>query len=93
MEGHSNKYDEEFQRRAVDYQIQNRKSVRQAAIDLGISEHSIRNWKKKFLSESESPQGRTLEEENERMKAEIAELKEEREILKKSVAIFLKPRR
>lgn len=86
-------YDETFHRDAVDHLIRTGKSIRQAAKDLGVSDQSLRTWKKKYLAEEGSPQRKTLEEENERMKREIAELKEEREILKKSVAIFLKPRK
>ncbi len=86
-------YDETFHREAVDHLIRTGKSIKQTAKDLGISEQSLRNWKKKYLAEEDSPQRKTLEEENERMKKEIAELREERDILKKSVAIFLKPRK
>lgn len=86
-------YGEEFQRDAVDHLIRTRKSIRQAASDLGVSEQSLRLWKKKYLVEKGSPQSKTLEEEIERMKQEILELREERDILKKSVAIFLKPRK
>lgn len=86
-------YDETFHRESVDHLIRTGKSIRQTAKDLGVSEHSLRTWKKKYLSEEGSPQQKTLAEENERMKREIAELREERDILKKSVAIFLKPRK
>lgn len=86
-------YEESFHRDAVDHLIRSGKSIRQTARDLGVSEHSMRTWKKKYLSEEGSPHRQTLEEENARMKKEIAELREERDILKKSVAIFLKPRK
>lgn len=86
-------YEETFHREAVDHLIRTGKSIKKTAKDLGISEQSLRTWKRKYLAEVGSPQRKTLEEENERMKKEIAELREERDILKKSVAIFLKPRK
>lgn len=86
-------YEETFHREAVDHLIRTGKSIKKTAKDLGISEQSLRIWKRKYLAEVGSPQRKTLEEENERMKREIAELREERDILKKSVAIFLKPRK
>lgn len=87
------RYDEEFQRNAVDLWIKGEKSAKQIADELGVSGNSLSNWKKKYLSEKGGPQQTALQLENERLKAENAELREEREILKKSVAIFLKPRK
>lgn len=86
-------YEDEFRRDAVDHLIRSKKSRRQVAIDLGINDATLKKWYEKFLSEENSPQKRTLEEENIRLKEEVAELREERDILKKSVAIFLKPRK
>lgn len=84
-------HEEEFKRNAVDLTIHG-KSVRQVASDLGISETSLHNWRKKYLSE-DGPQRQHLKEENERLRREVIELRQERDILKKSVAIFLKPHR
>jgi transposase len=86
-------YDEDFKRKAVDHLIRSRKSRRQVALDLGITDSTLKKWKDTFLSEENSPQKSTLEDENLRLKREVAELREERDILKKSVAIFLKPRK
>ncbi|MBE7411574.1 MAG: hypothetical protein L6Q54_15265 [Leptospiraceae bacterium] len=60
---------------------------------LGITDATLKKWKDTFLAEENSPQKATLEDENLRLREEIAELREERDILKKSVAIFLKPRK
>lgn len=86
-------YDEEFHRDAVDHLIRTGKSIRQAASDLGVSELSLRNWKKKYMAEENGPQRKTLEERINHLEKENKELQEERDILKKSVAIFLKPRK
>jgi transposase len=86
------RYDEEFQRNAVDLWIKGGKPVDQIASDLGVSAYSLHRWKKKYLSEN-GPQKENLRQENERLRREVLELKQEREILKKSVAIFLKPHR
>jgi len=85
------RYDEEFKRNAVDLTIAG-KSVRQVADDLGISDNALHLWRKKYLNE-EGPQRENLKQEVERLRREVIELKQEREILKKSVAIFLKPHR
>jgi len=88
------KYDEEFQRNAVDHLIKTGKSLKQVAEDLGISDGALRLWRDKYINESGSAQQGTLREENERLKKEIAELRVERDILKKkSVGIFSNPRK
>jgi len=86
-------YEDSFKRDAVDHLIRSGKSKRQIARDLGISEHSLKAWKDKYLSEEGSPQSRTRDERLAELERENRELREEREILKKSMAIFLKPRK
>jgi transposase len=87
------KYDEEFQRNAVDHLVNTGKSLRQVAKDLGVSDGALKLWRDKYLSESGGPQQANLREENERLKKENAELRVERDILKKSVGIFSNPRK
>lgn len=86
-------YDEEFKRKAVDHWIKSRKSALQAARDMGVSDTSLRKWRDIYLSEEGSPQQENLKSENEKLRREIAILKEEKEILKKSAAIFLNPKK
>lgn len=86
-------YDEQFQRDAVNQWIRSGKPSKVVAGNLGVSVNSLRQWKQKYLSETDGPQQKALHEEVERLKHENAELREERDILKKSVAIFLKPRK
>ena len=87
------KYDEEFQRNAVDHLIKTGKSLKQVATDLGISDGALRLWRDKYFKEPGGPQQDHLREEIERLKKENAELRVERDILKKSVGIFSNPRK
>ncbi|WP_036061001.1 transposase [Leptospira weilii] len=64
----------------------------QISRDLGVSVNTLINWKKRYLTD-DGPFQNELRAENERLRKELMEVKEEREILKKSVAIFLKPRK
>ena len=87
------KYDEEFQRNAVDHLIKTGKSAKRVAEDLGISDGALRLWRDKYVNEPGGAQQENLREENERLKKENAELRVERDILKKSVGIFSNPRK
>ncbi|MCK6382712.1 MAG: transposase [Leptospiraceae bacterium] len=86
------RYDEEFKRNAVDLWIKSGKSVRVIAADLGVADVTLYEWRKKYLAE-DGPLRQNLREENERLRREVHELRQERDILKKSVAIFLKPQK
>ena len=56
------KYDEAFKREAVEMVLHGGKTVKQAAEDLGVSQYSIYQWKKKFFALGEVPRskGKTL---------------------------------
>jgi transposase len=95
------KYDEAFQRQAVEMVVRGGKTVKQAAEDLGVSQYSIYQWKKKFfplagvlgsMGKTSGPGG--LPEEVEQLQKlvreqqrQIADLTEQREILKKTLGI------
>lgn len=93
------KYDDDFKRKAVDHWISSRKSAKQAAADMDVSSNSLRLWRDKFISEEGGPQQENLKAENEKLKKEIAILREEKEILKKLTkclhfsTIFLNPKK
>lgn len=90
MSGRKRKrYDDQFQKDAVEQWIKSNKSAAEVARNLGISEYSLHRWKNKYL-EQDGPLQDSLKAENERLRRENAELKQEREILKKSVGIFSK---
>ncbi len=85
-------FSEEFKESAIQLALNSDQSVSQVARDLGISIGTLHNWLyKRRLKESEE-QGpkikESLEDENKRLRKELARVKEEREILKKATAYF-----
>jgi transposase len=82
------KYDEEFKKNAVKLSFASPKSVKQVAEDLGISENLIYRWRKKYTIDGDKTRYATLEEEMKALKLENAELKIERDMLKKATAYF-----
>ncbi len=68
----------------------------QVARDLEIRPEMLRRWKKLFEADGERAfpgEGRARDEELVRLRRELRRVTEEREILKKAVAIFSEPRR
>ncbi len=86
-------YSEEFREESVRLALETRSSIAQVARDLGVSVWTLRGWVKKYREKSRVAQPRraeTLEEENRRLKRELAVLRQERDILKKAAAYFAK---
>jgi len=81
-------YDEEFKKNAVKLSYASPKSTRQVAEDLGISESRLYAWRKKYTAEGEKTRQATDEEEIKSLRLEVAELKIERDMLKKATAYF-----
>ncbi len=90
MQKHRNKYDEEFKKNAVKLSYASSKTVKEIADDLGIGVNLLYNWRKKYTSEGEKTEAATLEEEVKKLWLENAELKIERDMLKKAAAYFAK---
>ena len=89
------KYDREFKEGAVRLVIENGKTLAGTARDLGITENMLSRWKKEYLEDREHAfpgKGRMKPEDLElhQLKKRIADLEQEREILKKALAIFSK---
>ncbi len=82
------KYDEEFKKNAVKLSYASPKSVRQVADDLGISENRLYAWRKKYTADGEKTRWATMDEEMKALRLENAELKMERDMLKKATAYF-----
>jgi len=76
------KYSEDFKKEAV-RKIHGGQSVASLSRELGVSEGVLHNWKKKDFEGASD-----LEKENLRLKKELREIKEERDILKKAAIIF-----
>jgi len=64
--------------------------VREVAEDLGISQGLLFRWRKLYTPDGEKTQYATMEEECRALKLENAELKIERDMLKKATAYFAK---
>lgn len=84
------KYDSEFKKNAVKLSFASSKSIREVAEDLGISQGLLFRWRKLYTPQGEKTQYATLEEEYRALKLENAELKIERDMLKKAAAYFAK---
>jgi transposase len=86
------RYPSEFRAEAVKlyHSVKGQKSMRQVAIELGISNETLRSWIKQADTDEARRQGLTTEEREElrRLRRENKVLMEEREILKKAAAFF-----
>lgn len=88
------KYDKEFKTNAVKLYLANDKSLRIIAEDLGISRASLGHWVSQYKGEGEKSfpgSGYVINEEVKALKRELSLVKQERDILKKAVAIFSSP--
>lgn len=91
----NNSYTREFKLKAVELVEQSDKSVRQIAKELGIAENNLYNWCKQLKQKQDKafPNESQFDEkelELRRLKSRVAELEEEREILKKAAVFFAK---
>jgi transposase len=90
------KHPEEFKREAVRLlETRGERTVADVAAGLGVPESMLHAWKRKYGAAAQIRQergGETAEEELKRLRRENAQLKQEREVLKKSVAFFARER-
>lgn len=86
----SKRYDEAFKRQAVEHWIQSGKPGTQIAAELGVSYPSLKDWKRHYWGEA-MPGGADLAAENRALKAELARVREQRDILKKTLGILSEP--
>ena len=89
------RYDREFKEGAVRLILDGGRTVRGVARDLGIHENMLHRWKQEYLEDKEHSfpgkgHMRPHEEEIFKLKRKIADLEEDRAILKKALAIFSK---
>ena len=85
------RYTEEFREEAVRLVLESKSSMAKVAEDLGVNTWTLRGWVKKYregIRASEPRRHETLEEENRRLKREIAVLRQERDISKKSGGVL-----
>ncbi len=94
--GKRRRFDREFKSQAVSLASEEGQSVGQVARDLDIRPEMLRRWKQLFEAGGERAfpgEGRARDEELVRLRRELRRVTEEREILKKAVAIFSETRR
>lgn len=85
------RYTEEFKREAVGVvRSTPDRSVGQIAKELGVDRKSLSEWVSRFGPRPESPGGPQvdLQAENRRLRRDLERVEQERDILKKAIAIF-----
>ncbi len=91
--GSRRKFDSEFKQDAVRLVIDGGRTVAEVARGLGIHENLLWKWKREYLNNGAHAfpgKGRLKPEDEElrRLKRELVDTREERDILKKALAVF-----
>jgi transposase len=86
------KFDREFRDGAVRIVVETGKPIAQIARDLGVNEGTLGNWVNQARTERQGKQGLSRDdvEELRRLRGEVAELRMERDVLKRSVVLWVK---
>jgi transposase len=86
------KYDREFREGAVRIVEETGKPIAQVARDLGVNEGTLGNWvaRAREARDGSSSLSKADYEELKRLRAENAELRMERDVLKRSVVLWVK---
>jgi transposase len=87
------KHSEDFKKEAVRLVIRNNRKIKQVAEELGVNHWTLKDWFRRYGKEihSELVAGGlriSPEEEMRLLKKELADVMEERDILKKAIAVF-----
>src|SRR5512140_1834329 len=86
------KFDQDFKEGAVRLVRETGKPIAQVARDLGIVPGTLENWVAKDRRQREGGDGRLSEDERAelaRLRRQVAELRMERDVLKRSVALWV----
>ena len=95
-QGTRKKYSKDFKAEAVRMLEAGERSGKQIEKDLGIGSGQVYTWRQEFAASGERAfpgNGTPRDEELVRLRKEVASLREDREILRKVVAMFSKPPR
>lgn len=84
------KYDRAFKKEAVALWLNSGRSAREIALELGIDENRLHFWRKKFAPVTPAKQA-DMESELQVLRRENAELRQQRDILKKTLGILSAP--
>lgn len=89
----SNRYDDEFKAHAVNMVVEKGRRISAVAKDLGVSQPALRRWVTLSTEPDDSAAKRIadLEAQNKKLKKDLEDAKDTVEVLKKSVAIFVRP--
>jgi transposase len=88
----SKRYEEAFKKQAVEHWLQSGKPGTQIARELGVSYPTLKQWKRCYWGDA-TPVRPDLESEVRALRAELARVREQRDILKKTLGIFAVPSR
>jgi len=98
MSNYGKRYTRQFKEEAVRLLVTSDKPAEHLARELGVSGVSLMNWKREALRNGDHPESAqpngiqisraVLEQENLRLKRELETVRQEREILKKSLGIL-----
>ena len=86
------KYDREFREGAVRIVNETGRPIAQVARELGVNEGTLGNWVVRDREKRQNTDGLSTGdiEELKRLRAEVAELRMERDVLKRSVVLWVK---
>ena len=91
--GKRKRYSEAFKQEAVQLmESRGERTIADIAATLGVAENLLHSWRRRYGAQdgAKAGSGESVEQENERLRREVAQLRKERDILKKSVAFFVK---
>lgn len=91
--GRGQRYTQEFKDSTIQLILNSDQSVLQISKELGVCDKTLYAWMKDYRLKNDIPSAsqqskESLEEENRRLRRELAQVKKEREILKKAAAYF-----
>jgi len=88
------KYSNEYKQEVVRLVMNRGGKLSEVARELGISHWTVKDWVEKYRTEINAERiasGQlSLEEENKLLRKELADVREEQDILKKAIAVFSK---
>jgi len=94
VKGNRKRYSKEFKLEAVRMLEAGDRTGQQIEVDLGIGSGQVYKWRKELAASGQRAfpgNGTARDEELVRLRKELARVSEERDILRKAVAIFSKP--
>ena len=93
--GERRRFDKEYKQEVVRLVVEGGRQVSEVARDLDIHQNVIHRWKREYLEDTEHAfpgkgHMKPEEEELQKLKKKLVDVTEERDILKKALAIFSK---